>query len=186
VKFGGLFPDINPLSEANQIAMVKSFEPFVIHNTLEIVIEDGFSYSISHLIKGVIGQGLFIPSLFGVRSSEWNVQFQDFLGVDLGYGIAYSYIGQAYSIGGIYCVVAFAFLYAFFIVYVNNLSSKMNGSLRILLVIFGAVCGIFIYRNSMENIIAIFRQILISYLLVRGVVVVINNINVGSDKYESV
>jgi hypothetical protein len=166
--------------------MVKSFEPFVIHNTLEIVIGDGFSYSFAHLIRGVIGQVLFVPSVFGVRSSEWNVQFQDFLGVDLGYGIAYSYIGQAYSIGGIYCVIAFSFFYALFIICVNSLSSKINGSSRILLIIFGVLCGAFIYRNSMENIIAIFRQILISYLLIRGVMVVINNINVGSNKYESV
>lgn len=167
---------LNFLSETLDLHFIKSFEPFVIHNTLELVIEDGFTYEISYLFKGILGQLLLIPSLLGISSAEWNRQFQDFLNQDLGYGIAYSYMAQAYSIGGLLCVIIFAAIFAFGLIFLNKIYQRLSGLAALLVLQLGVVWGVFIYRNSLENIIAIFRQIFIACILIFIVYYIITTI----------
>lgn len=182
VKTGDYDSSFSFFSEWQEFYFVKSFEPFIIHNTLELVIEDGFSYEILYLIKGILGQLLLFPSLFGVSSAEWNRQFQDFLNQDLGYGIAYSYMAQAYSIGGLTCVIAFAALFSFTLIFFNKTYHRLSGLTALFVLQLGVVWGVFIYRNSLENMIAIFKQIFIAYLIIYIVYYIVLRIKPSSKK----
>ena len=143
----------------NNSVLLSFFEPLLIHNLFEDVIRSGFTYSWLDLGKGVIGQLLIVPSEFGIDSSAFNAQLQQALYPRVRFGVANHYFAQAWSLGSWSGVALFAFSLVLAIRLLGDLAFAVSPLPRIMIVIMGVVVGTYFFRNSVENILSMLRQI---------------------------
>lgn len=160
VKGGTLLPLVSTLESRSPLRVLAYFEPFGIHNQLEVVVSTGFTYPFGNLITNAAAQLLVMPSLFGVDSSEFNVLFTQEFYSSIGFGLAFNYWAQGYAVGGTAGVIAFGVALAAALVCCQMVFIRSKSLIRITAVLIGSLIGVYIYRNSVENILAFVRQVL--------------------------
>lgn len=157
--------NIDPLLDAFSIEWIEryiiSFEPFLTFNILDLVIYHDFKLSLMDFLKSAFGQALIIPSLFGIDSNQFNVEFTSTFAPYLSYGIAGNYWAQAWSIGGPIAIVIFATIYALILKICDMKWKNTNGAVQIFFILIGAIFSIYIHRNSLDNMLSFVRQIAI-------------------------
>lgn len=144
---------------------VKTFEPFVQHNILDLVVRYNYQIPINDLFEGLLGQLLIIPSAFGFDSNIFNTEFMAHFGLNkLAYGIAGNYWAQGWAVGGFLGVAFFAFIYGVILRICNDRMRKYTGCLYILYALLGTMVAVYVHRNSMDNMLSFVRQIVIAIL----------------------
>lgn len=144
---------------------IKTFEPFVQHNILDLVVRYNYEIPINDLFEGLLGQLLIIPSAFGFDSNIFNTEFMAHFGLNrLAYGIAGNYWAQGWAVGGFLGVAFFAFIYGVILRICNAGMQKHTGCLYILYALLGTMVAVYVHRNSMDNMLSFVRQIVIAIL----------------------
>jgi hypothetical protein len=151
------------------IVNLSFFEPFVSHAILEDVLRRGFSYPLSDLVTGVAGQLLLVPSAFGIDSSAFNARITEDLYPRVRYGMAAHYLAQGWSVGGYTGVAVFVVLLFASVFALQHVANRSGHVARIFIVILGVTAGTYFYRNSMENLLAFLRQIVLVGAVLIGV-----------------
>lgn len=160
-------PIMDSLFNRSAVSQISYFEPFVVFNQLEVVIARHFSYPFSEFAVGTLGQFLIVPSLFGIDSGGFNVAFTTEFYRSISYGLAYNYLAEGYSIGGLAGIMLFGAAYAVFILVLSRLAVKAGVVDRAFLLLAISIIAIYIHRNSMENILSFERQIFLIWVFVK-------------------
>lgn len=164
VKEGSLAPLAFSLASGNSGMLAANFEPFVTHYLLELTITYGYVAEWTDVVVGIVGQILIVPSLFGIDSSAYNVRFTDTFASDINFGIAFNYLGQAYSVGGEAGVMLFSALFAWMLRICGRLYQSRHTGLSIASLLCGALIGVYIHRNSLENLASFIRQVGVTFI----------------------
>lgn len=172
VKDWSLDPLLLTFSSGRFITNLAYFEPFVVHNQMEVVTARGFDYPLWEVVKGSLGQLLLIPSLFGIDSSSFNVMFTDEFYPGISYGLAFNYWAQGYAVGRELGIVGFAAIFVIALVSADVVARKVTGARRAFVLLVGALVAVYIHRNSLENILAIVRQLAIVGIAAAGIAVI--------------
>lgn len=161
LKQGAIDPLIENFRPDRLLVNLNYFEPFGVHNQLEVVTSTGFRYPLSDVVSGVLAQFLIVPSAFGIDSSRFNVLFTQEFYSELTSGIAFNYWAQGYAVGQTLGVVVFAMIFAALLVSCQRIYLIAGRLGQIAVLLIGVLVGIYIHRNSLENIMAFIRQILL-------------------------
>lgn len=149
------------LNPAANTILSSYFEPLITHTLLEDIVSREFSYDWVVMLKTLFGQLLVIPSLFGIDSSAFNSEVQGTLYPGVSYGLASNYLAQAWSLGRWAGVAMMMQVLVLLISVITELSNRASPLPRIVFTIMGAVAGAYFYRNSLENVLSLLRQIAI-------------------------
>ncbi len=163
-----------PLSETlgaqNTTSLIASWEAFGVQENLEGVIRSGLSYSLWNTIRDTLAQLLLQPSIFGMDSLGFNRLLQEQIFTGATYGLAGTYVGQGFAVGGFFGVFIFGFLYGLSLGAIHRITVTCRGMLFFLLIIVGCVIGVYAHRNSLENVLALARQSVVAFLILQALV----------------
>lgn len=151
---------------ADKFYGLGSLEPMGIHYLLESVIKYDVRISISEFLIPIFSQLLIVPSAFGVSSHSYNTLLNETLFQGVTYGIAFNPWAQAYSLAGYIGVFLFGTLYGAFSQFTDIMIRKSKGLILVFFCLIAATFTIYGHRNSIENILAFTRQIVIVCFLI--------------------
>ncbi len=160
-KAGSLAPLQQALTAEWVYNTLSTFEPFLTFNILHLVVLYDFEMSLFALLQGVAGQLLIIPSIFGVDSNRFNVEFSSIFASALTYGIAGNFWAQAWSVGGPFAVGIFGVIYAGAVRCCESRAMRSVGALKVGLILVGSLVAVYAHRNSLDNLLSFVRQIVI-------------------------
>lgn len=142
---------------------LMNFEPFLVQHLMDSIIRYNLTISTSDLLLGVVGQLLIAPSLFGINSAAYNVLITNTLFPTVTFGIAFSFWAQGYSWLGYFGVFLYGVIFALAAILLTRAANRSGLLWRCFWVLCGTVIGIYAHRNSMENIIAVVRQVFLGF-----------------------
>ncbi|UXN73366.1 hypothetical protein N8D56_21200 [Devosia sp. A8/3-2] len=159
-SFGSVWSSIKPSS------ILFQWEAFVTHELLERVLASGFRYSYETMLLLSGGQLLVVPSAFGLNSAQFNTEIQAQLFPDLTYGVAYSYLAQWVSMFHLPGAFVAGALFAAVIGLLHRWLTVASSRWFLLALMLGSVTAIYAHRNSVENLLAVWRQAAIVFAII--------------------
>ena len=144
----------------------KSFEPMIIFNHVQYVIENSIEVNFFDFIGSLLAHFLIFPSYFGVNTNLYNEVLTSSFPITMSYGIAGNYLAHAYSIMGYFGVIFFAFMYVFFVYICDKFFMQNKGVSRILFALLGGLISVYAHRNGLDNLLSFVRQILIAFCVI--------------------
>jgi hypothetical protein len=163
IKAGAWAPLLSSFEAGRSLQSANNFEPFITHYLLEVVIQNDFQTPLSEFAIGVLGQALIVPSMFGIDSSSFNVNLTERFFASITYGLAYNFWAQAYSLGGYAMVIVFAAIYGGTLRLTDRYSTRLGPLGAAAMTLAGALVAVYAHRNSLENLLAFVRQIVIVF-----------------------
>jgi len=152
----------NTLATLSGEKMLVSWEPFLIHENLEIVLSHGFQYPLSDSLYDLATQLLIIPSAFGGDSGRFGEVMHETFFPGTEFGRAYTILGQMFSMGGYLLVFVGTGLVGFLGAVFWRWGSSSASVFSALGYLFAAVVSFYCWRNSIENLAAFMRIILLA------------------------
>lgn len=146
----------------SHVQFFAGFEPLLIHGHLETVMFYDWTYPVAKTATAVFGQLLIVPSAFGIDSQGFSDAFTRTFYPGVNYGLAHSYWAQAYSTGGPLGIVLFAVIFGGLVALVDDWERRGNALTHVPVVLIGTTLAVYIFRNSLENILAFERQIAVA------------------------
>lgn len=146
----------------SHVRFFAGFEPLLIHGHLETVMTYDWTYPVAETTIAVLGQLLIVPSAFGIDSQGFSDAFTRTFYPGIDYGLAHSYWAQAYSTGGPLGIALFATVFAGLTALVDDWERRGNPLTYVPVVLIGTTLAVYIFRNSLENILAFERQIAVA------------------------
>lgn len=152
------------LAAERPVAIMAQWEAFGTHAVLERIVATGFSFDWTSTLTASLGQLLVVPSAFGISSSQFNDTYQPLMFPDVTYGLAGNYLAQWFAMFGLVgCIVAGA-LYAAVLMLIDRWHQKAPGSVASFAILIGSAFAVYQHRNSVENELAIMRQVAIAFI----------------------
>jgi hypothetical protein len=155
---------------SDPMAMVASWEAFGTHENMEGLIRTNTTYPWWNTVRDTLAQVLIQPSAFGFDSTGFNTVLQTQIFSQANYGLAGTFWGQAWAIGGIPVVIVFGLLYGFSLVALHRASLNSKGMWFFFWIILGSVIGVYAHRNALENVLAQSRQPLVGFVTIQAIV----------------
>ncbi|WP_224699539.1 hypothetical protein [Mesorhizobium sp. CO1-1-8] len=155
---------------SDPMAMVASWEAFGTHENIEGLIKSSTTYPWWNTVRDTLAQLLIQPSAFGFDSTGFNTVLQTQIFSQALYGLAGTFWGQAWAIGGIPVVIVFGLIYGGALVALHHASLKSKGMWFFFWIILGSVIGVYAHRNALENVLAQARQPFVGFVTIQVLV----------------
>ncbi|MCF6122207.1 hypothetical protein EN904_06410 [Mesorhizobium sp. M7A.F.Ca.CA.001.07.2.1] len=155
---------------SDPMAMVASWEAFGTHENIEGLIRSSTTYPWWNTVRDTLAQLLIQPSAFGFDSTGFNTVLQTQIFSQALYGLAGTFWGQAWAIGGIPVVIVFGLIYGGALVALHHASLKSKGMWFFFWIILGSVIGVYAHRNALENVLAQARQPFVGFVTIQVLV----------------
>lgn len=156
-SFGYVFDSMSTM------AFQSGWEAFATHELLERVMALGVSYSPWATLRDCLAQFLVMPSVFGFDSTGYNELIQTQIVSYATYGLASNFWAHWWSMFGLAGVVAGGMVYGFSLIFLNNRILRSQGTGFFLFMMLAAILGVYVHRNSPENMLALMRPIILAY-----------------------
>ncbi|RWP27958.1 hypothetical protein [Mesorhizobium sp.] len=156
-SFGYVFDSMSTM------AFQSGWEAFATHELLERVTALGVSYSPWATLRDSLAQFLVMPSAFGFDSTGYNELIQTQIVSYATYGLASNFWAHWWSMFGLVGAVAGGMVYGFSLIFLNNKILRSQGTGFFLFMMLAAILGVYVHRNSPENILALMRPIVLAY-----------------------
>lgn len=158
-------------------ATFLSFEPLGTHSHLENVIKNELTSDPYKFFISLFGNFLLVPSYFNVSTNYFNEEMSAHAFQGVNYGVAGHFYASIYFGLGIVGVAIVPFLYLAGLNFIEKISFRANGFLKVALVVAGATLAIYIHRNGIDNIFSFMRQIFIVSVLIVSLSMLISTLN---------